>query len=78
MLNMNVMASITLEYDARNSAAKKIIEIITAMDNVFKVKTHKTTSSSALTRKALKDVEKGNVISCETYEDYLKHTAQYA
>jgi len=75
---MNVMASITLEYNARNRPAKKIIEIITAMDNVFKVKTHTKTSNNVLTCKALQDAEKGNVITCETYEDYLKHTAQYA
>ena len=42
------------------------------MNNVFKVKTHATTSKSVLTRKAMQDVEKGNVITCETYENYLK------
>ena len=71
------MASITLEYNARNNAANRIIDIILAMDNVFKVKTH-TTSNSALTRKAIQDVEKGNVITCKSYDDYLKQTAQYA
>ena len=72
------MASITLEYNARNSAAKRVIEVITAMDDVFKVKAHAPTSSSVLTRKAIQDVENGNVISCENYEDYLKQTARYA
>jgi len=72
------MATITLEYNARNSVANRIIDIIIAMDNVFKVKTHVTTGSGALTRKAIQDVEKGNVITCETYEDYLQQTAQYA
>ena len=72
------MATITLEYNARNSVANRIIDIIIAMDNVFKVKTHTTTSAGTLTRKAIKDVEKGNVITCETYEDYLKQTARYA
>ena len=72
------MATITLEYNARNSVANRIIDIIIAMDNVFKVKTHTTTSAGTLTRKAIQDVEKGNVITCETYEDYLKQTARYA
>ena len=72
------MATITLEYNARNRVANRIIDIIIAMDNVFKVKTHATTNAGALTRKAIQDVEKGNVITCETYEDYLKQTARYA
>jgi len=72
------MATITLEYNARNSAANKIIDIIIAMDNVFKVKTHIKPSNINLTRKAIQDVEKGNVIVCESYEDYLRQTAEYA
>ena len=72
------MATITLEYNARNSAANRIIDIITAMDKVFKVKTHVKTSNSALTRKAMQDVENGNVITCASYDDYLRHTAEYA
>ena len=71
------MATITLEYNARNDVANKIIDIIIAMDNVFRVKTHKT-SSITLTRKAIQDVEKGNLTTCESYEDYLKQTSQYA
>jgi len=72
------MATITLEYNVRNSVANRIIDIIIAMDNVFKVKSHATTSAGVLTRKAIQDVEKGHVITCETYENYLKQTAQYA
>ena len=71
------MATITLEYNARNSVANRIIDIIIAMDNVFKVKTH-TTCNSALTRKAMKDVEEGNLITCDSFEEYLKQTSQYA
>ena len=71
------MATITLEYNARNGVANRIIDIIIAMDNVFKVKTHRT-SNIALTSRAIQDVEKGNVTTCESYEDYLKHTSQYA
>jgi hypothetical protein len=46
------------------------------MDSVFKVKTPPV--NSTLTRKAIEDVEKGNIITCGSYEDYLKQTAEYA
>lgn len=72
------MATITLEYNSRNSVANKIIDIIIAMDKVFKVKTHITTSNRVRTQMAIDDVEKGNVISCESFDDYLKQTAKYA
>ena len=71
------MATITLEYNARNSTASRIIDVIMAMDNVFKVKTPVTRNAS-LTRKAIEDIEKGNIITCGSYEDYLKQTAEYA
>ena len=72
------MATLTLEYNARNSVANKIIEIIMAMEGVFKVKTSAKTSGIDLTHKAIQDVEKGNVVTCESYDDYLKLTAKYA
>jgi hypothetical protein len=65
------MATITLEYNARNRTANRIIDVIMAMNNVFKVKTPATTNAS-LTRKAIEDAEKGNIITCGSYEDYLK------
>ena len=72
------MATITLEYNARNSMANKIIDIILTMDNIFKIKTPVKTSNIDLTRKAIQDVENGDVVTCASYEDYLKHTANYA
>jgi len=72
------MATITFEYNARNKMANKIIEIIMSMDDVFKVKTPTKTSNINLTRKAIQDVENGNIITCASYEDYLKQTADYA
>ncbi len=71
------MATITLEYNARNSMANKIIDIIMAMDNVFKVKTP-VKSNIKITRKAIQDIEDGKVVTCASYEDYLKQTADYA
>ena len=72
------MATITLEYNARNGVANRIIEIIMAMDNVFRVPPSVKTSNINLTRKAIQDVENGNVITCNSYDDYLKQTAKYA
>jgi uncharacterized membrane-anchored protein YitT (DUF2179 family) len=72
------MATITLEYNSRNNVASRIIDIITPMYNDLKIKTHASTSNSSLTRKAIQEVEKGNVITCGSYEDYLKLTSQYA
>jgi len=72
------MATIILEYNARNSMANKIIEIILSMDNVFKVRTPVKASNIDLTRKAIQDIEKGTVVTCASYEDYLKQTADYA
>jgi septum formation inhibitor-activating ATPase MinD len=71
------MATITFEYSARNRTASRIIDVIMAMDRVFKVKTP-VRANNILTRKAIEDVEKGNVITCESYEDYLQQTAEYA
>ena len=72
------MVTITLEYNARNSAANKIIDVILAMDNVFRVKAHNKLGNSNITYKAMQDAENGNTVVCESYEEYLKQTAKYA
>ncbi len=72
------MAKITLEYNARNSVANKIIEIILAMDNVFKVKVDEQPSNINVTRRAIYDVEQGNMVVCDSYEEYLRHTSKLA
>ena len=72
------MAKITLEYNARSNVANSIIDIILAMDNVFRVKEYDRSGSQSITRKAIRDAENGNVVTCESYEEYLKQTAQYA
>lgn len=72
------MAKITLEYNARSSVANRIIDIILAMDNVFRVKDFDKSGSHIITRKAIQDAENGNVVTCESFEDYLKQTSRYA
>ena len=72
------MARIMLEYNARSKTANRIIDVIMAMDNVFKIKDYDRQSNASVTRKAIQDAERGDVITCESYDDYLKHTAEYA
>lgn len=72
------MATVTIEYNARNSIARKMMEVIMAMDTVFTVKTPVKTQNTNFTRQAINDVESGNVTTCSSYEDYLKKTADYA
>ena len=72
------MATITLEYNVRNKTANRIIEVIRAMDNIFKVKSDVKKGNIEITRKAIQDVEMGNVVKCASFDDYLKQTEQYA
>ena len=72
------MATITLEYNVRNRTATKIIDIILAMNDVFRVKTRDKATNISLTRNAIQDAENGNVVTCDSYEDYLRQTAIYA
>ena len=72
------METITLEYDIRNSEAKRIIEKILSMGNVFKIHTQDSTNNGKITLEAIQDVENGKVITCESYDEYLKYTAKYA
>ena len=67
------MTRITLEYNARNRTAKRIIEMIRSLDNIFKVKEHDP-HAAELTRKAIREAERGEVVTCDSYEDYLEKT----
>ena len=60
------MATITLEYDARNSIAKKTIEYILSL-GVFKTKQ----KISGLDE-ALLDVKEGRVYEAKSVEDLIK------
>jgi hypothetical protein len=74
------MAAITLEYNAHNRFANKMIEFILSLDNVFKVKTDAvaTSKNADLTLKAMQDVEVGKITHLGSYADYLKKTKKYA
>ena len=67
------MAKITLEYNVRNKTANRMIDIILAMDNVFKLQVHTQQNNGNLTAKAIQDAENGNLITCESFDEYLKY-----
>ena len=59
------MASITLEYDVRNSAIKQLIGVLLTLGA-------KEKKSYDDTMQAIADYRKGNVTVCDSFEDYLK------
>ncbi len=63
------MASITLKYDARNRMAQKALDCILSL-GVFE-KALPTTGAD-LTRQAIEGVERGNVIKCSSFDDFVK------
>ena len=59
------MATITLEYDGRNSAIKQLIGVLITLGA-------KEKKGYDDTLQAINDVRKGNVTVCDSFEDYLK------
>jgi hypothetical protein len=66
------MATITLEYNARNRTAEKVLSVITAMNDVFRVKTaEKKKDDSLMTKEeyfamldeSIRQAERGEVYS---------------
>jgi len=60
------MARIKLENNTRSSVANRIIDIILAMDNVFRVRDYDKSGSRNITRKAIRDAENGHVVTSTT------------
>lgn len=63
------MASITLEYDGRNTAIKKAIDLILYLG--AKVKEPKAQSKNGLDE-ALEDIEAGRVFEADSVDDMMK------
>lgn len=61
------MAVITLEYDGRSAAIKKLIEVILSL-GAKQVKPE----PNEITKKAIQDAMNGNVIHCESFEDFVQ------
>lgn len=64
------MATITLNYDANSDVAQKALDFLLSL-GVFQ---KKTTMSAAekRTQKAIKELESGKGIVCNSFDDYLK------
>ena len=61
------MASITLEYDGRNTAIKKALDLILYLG--ARVAQPKTKKKKNEVEKALIEVERGEVVECSSVED---------
>lgn len=61
------MTSITLEYDGRNTAIKKALDLILYLG--AKVKTPKKTKTRNALEEALLEVERGQVVECSSVDD---------
>ncbi|MBR1766959.1 MAG: hypothetical protein IJ745_08010 [Bacteroidales bacterium] len=59
------MATITLEYDGRNSAIKQLIGVLITLGA-------KEKKGYDDTLQAINDFRTGNVTVCDSFEDYLK------
>ncbi|MBQ7710520.1 MAG: hypothetical protein IJT39_01680 [Bacteroidales bacterium] len=59
------MATITLEYDGRNSAIKQLIGVLLTLGA-------KEKKGYDDTMQAIADYRRGNVTVCDSFEDYLK------
>ncbi len=60
-----IMATITLEYDGRNSAIKQLIGVLLMLGA-------KEKKGYDETMQAMADYRDGNVTVCDSFEDYLK------
>ena len=60
-----IIATITLEYDGRNSAIKQLIGVLLMLGA-------KEKKGYDETMQAMADYRDGNVTVCDSFEDYLK------
>ena len=67
-----LMATITLTYDARSSVAQKALDFILSL-GIFQPKTADTVSAAEKkTRKAIAEIQSGKGVVCHTFEEYLQ------
>ena len=66
------MATISLEYNTRNSIAQKTIEYVLSL-GAFKVKpVYAVKKNTSLLDKAIMEIKTGKTTHCENFDDYLK------
>lgn len=66
------MATLTLTYDARNSIAKKAIDVLLSLGVFNVVPEKKISKAERKTLNAIKEIENGGGTVCNTFEEYLE------
>ena len=56
------MATLTVEYNARNSIAKRIVDMILSMDDLFKAVSVNHSVKKSRLEQSLEEIDKGNVV----------------
>ena len=62
------MATITLQYDARNTIFKQLIQLFISLGGKVKIEDEE---KNGTIREAIKDYESGNSVKCKDFDDYL-------
>ncbi len=70
------MATIILEYNARNSIANRMIDLIRTMDNVFTVKKPVTATRKTAIDEALEDVRRGRIYAANDAKSLIGQCLQ--
>lgn len=67
------MATISLQYNARNAMAQKTIAYIMSLGCFKRTDKHPQTSAAEKkTRKAIQEIESGNGIVCNSFEEFVE------
>ena len=64
-----IMATVTLNYDARNDIAQKALDFLLSL-GVFQKK-ERVSAAEKRTQKAIEELESGKGTVCHSFEDYL-------
>lgn len=65
------MATLTLNYDGRNKAARSVVDVLRTLD-FFSI-TEPTTKQKNSVQRSLDEFDRGETTVCDTFEDYLKN-----
>lgn len=65
------MATLTLNYDGRNKAARSVVDVLRSLD-FFSI-TEPTTKQKNSVQRSLDEFDRGETTVCDTFEDYLKN-----
>ena len=64
------MATVTLNYDARNDLAQKALDFLLSLGLFQRIES--VSAAEKKTMKAIDELDNGKGVVCHTFEDYLK------